>query len=101
MNQSEEIETVEPYSLNTLDDLIGRYYRAMLTQIKKEPDKLKMGELLKMIELRVKQTPTDQKKKQFWDMLENVRREHLSETKKRSAEPVSSGRKGGRRRKKS
>ena len=101
MNQPEEVETVEPYSLSTLDDLIGRYYRAMLTQIKKKPDKLKMGELLKMIELRVKQTPTDQEKKQFWDMLENVRREQLSETKKGSAEPVSSGRKGSRRRKKS
>ncbi len=101
MNQFEEIAAVEPYSLEILDDLIDRYYRAIMAQIEDEPDKLKMGELLKMIELRIKQTPTDQKKKQFWDMIENVRREYLTGTKKRSTEPVSSGRKGDRRRNKS
>ncbi|MDF1544479.1 MAG: hypothetical protein P1R58_05185 [bacterium] len=101
MNRLQEGSAVEPYSLEILDDLINRYYRALMGQITKEPDKLKLGELLKMIELRVKQTPTDREKKQFWDMLESVRKEQLSETKGRQKTGRRSGSKSSAREKKS
>ena len=73
-------EAPQTYSLDFLDKLIEAYLNAILTQVKKEPKTLKLGDLLKMIELRIKQTPDSEQRRHFWDMIENVRKEHLAES---------------------
>ena len=61
-----------PTDLQTLDELIRNHVRQLLAK----PDKTaKLGDLLKMIELRYKLAPGDQAQQEFWAMLEEVRRE--------------------------
>ncbi|MEW5995226.1 MAG: hypothetical protein AB1744_12665 [Candidatus Zixiibacteriota bacterium] len=74
-----------PDDLRLLDDLIRRYYRELLCSIDKN---VKLGDFIKMIELRRKLAPGDTEQKQFWKMLERIRREEL----KRSDDPRKSDR---------
>jgi len=60
-----------------LDDLIERTYKKFFKR--EEIEKIKIGELLKMIEQRQKLTPDDLSQKQFWSKLEKIRREALRE----------------------
>jgi hypothetical protein len=57
-----------------LDSFIELYYQHILQHIAKHA---KLGDLLKMIELRQKLMPDNSDLKEFWDMVERVRRQHL------------------------
>jgi hypothetical protein len=63
-----------PDDLGMLDNLIRRSYKELL-ETKKESAKL--GDLIKMIELRRKLAPGDADQQEFWKMLEQIRREAL------------------------
>ena len=67
----------KPYEIIVLDDLIDGCYGAILETLKKDA---KLGDLLKMIELRRKLTPNEEEQKQFWSMLESVRQKHLAKS---------------------
>ncbi len=70
---SEELEGL-PDDLGMLDKLIKKYY----TQLSNDAVKnAKLGDFLKMIELRQKLTPTESGKAAFWKMMENIRKENL------------------------
>ena len=60
--------------LQLLDDLIRCWYEAVVTQ---SEENAKLGDLLKMIELRRKLTPHDASQKELWKLLEKVRRDVL------------------------
>jgi hypothetical protein len=55
-----------------LDDLIMRCYDAIKTKFS---ESAQLGDLLKMIELKNKLTPTGVNRKKFWEMLEQIRSE--------------------------
>jgi hypothetical protein len=66
-------ESHEPNDvLDTLDDLIDRYYRKLLNDIKIN---IKPGDFIKMIELRNKLAPKGEDQQRFWAMLSRIRRE--------------------------
>lgn len=77
--------------MGMLDELISRYYEQLCEDAKKNA---KLGDLLKMIELRQKLTPTDSGKAAFWKMMENIRKKNLLEQEKKDA---ASGRKKSQR----
>ncbi|MFZ1684008.1 MAG: hypothetical protein WAU88_07725 [Candidatus Zixiibacteriota bacterium] len=60
--------------VGVLDNLIGTCYRQL---IKENKANAKLGDLLKMIELRRKLTPSDSAQKEFWQMLEQIRKDTL------------------------
>ena len=66
-----------PDNLEMLDDLIRRYYRELLKSIE---ENVKLGDFIKMIELRRKLAPGDSEQKRFWNMLERIRKEALQES---------------------
>lgn len=63
-----------PEDLSMLDDLIKRCYRELLKSVE---ENAKLGDFIKMIELRRKIAPDDSNQKKFWTMLEKIRRETL------------------------
>ena len=64
--------------LTLLDDLIVREYRKILNQA---DTSAKLGEFLKMIELRHKMTPVGADQKEFWTQMNQIREQVLqSET---------------------
>lgn len=58
-----------------LDDLIRRYYRALL---EKGEEDVKIGDFIKMVELRRKLAPADSEQKKFWRMLDRIRKDTLN-----------------------
>ena len=64
------------YDILILDGLISGCYEAVLQEATKNA---KLGDLLKMIELRRKLTPNEEDQKKFWAMLESVRQKHQNE----------------------
>lgn len=78
MTEAKKEKPDQVYSLEFLDRLIEDYFSALLEHVKRFPERLKIGDLLKMIELRIKQTPSDADRQEFWDMIESVRRKQLS-----------------------
>ncbi len=71
MNESEkEIQS----ELDLLDNLIKNYYK----QLEKNGDeKVKLGDFLKMIELRRKLSPENSEQKKFWKMINKIRHDNL------------------------
>ncbi|HKK19956.1 MAG TPA: hypothetical protein VJ983_00675 [candidate division Zixibacteria bacterium] len=74
-----------------LDDLIVRYYRQIRNNMDENP---KLGDFLKMIELRRKVSPSNAEQRKFWQMLDEIRKEELGpktgksrKTKKRAVRP--------------
>ena len=65
-----------PDNLSMLDDLIRRCYEELLKSIQEHA---KLGDFLKMVELRRKLAPGDSDQEQFWKMLEKIRREALGQ----------------------
>jgi hypothetical protein len=65
--------------LKKLDSLIESCFEELSQKVKNEA---KLGDLLKMIELRNKLAPAQSDQKEFWRMLENVRRDALSKGEK-------------------
>ncbi len=73
-----------PDNLSMLDDLIRRCYGELLKSIQEHA---KLGDFLKMVELRRKLAPGDSDQKQFWKMLEKIRRETLEQDKVKRPTP--------------
>ena len=70
-----EIESDLPRgSLDILDELIKKIYKRLLKNI---DENLKVGDLLKMIELRHKLAPSSAEQEKFWAMLARIRRDTL------------------------
>ena len=46
-------------ALELLDDLISKYYQILLQKIEEEEENIKLGDWLKMIELKRKLSPAD------------------------------------------
>jgi hypothetical protein len=60
--------------IERLDKLIDLYFDSIAA----DPDKhAKLGDLLKMIDLRQKLLPDNSNQKQFWDMIERICQEKL------------------------
>ena len=72
MKDNSEIEPIP--ELKVLDDLISNYYKQLL---KKGEEPVKLGDLLKMIELKRKLSPENSEQKKFWKMLNKIRKENL------------------------
>lgn len=60
--------------LKFLDDLIAIFYEKLKKQLNKEKT-FKLGDFLKMVELRNKLAPDSNSQKKLWDMLENIRKQ--------------------------
>ncbi len=60
--------------LDVLDELIENYYNQLL---KHGDEKIKLGDLLKMIELKRKLSPEGSEQKKFWKMLNKIRKDNL------------------------
>lgn len=75
MPENEIVSVEKDKSLEVLDDLIERSYKQLLnTYI----ENAKIGELLKMIELRNKLAPTRTEQQEFWEHIDKIRREQLN-----------------------
>lgn len=70
----------KPRDVQILDELIERFYGELENQKIRE---VKIGDLLKMIETRRKLTPQGGDQKEFWKMIDNIRRESLEKPKTR------------------
>jgi len=70
----DNIDNNEGFDLTFLDKLIKNYSSQLL---KNGDEKIKLGDLLKMIELRRKLSPENSEQKKFWKMLNKVRKENL------------------------
>jgi len=95
---SEASEADKPLtSMQMLDTLIKEYYAALTGNVKSNGKKngksngkkngkkdVKVGDFLKMIELRRKLAPVDADQREFWNMLEKVRKEVMNDQKKRT-----------------
>lgn len=75
----ENRENNEGLELALLDKLIQNYYTQLL---KNGDEKIKLGDLLKMIELKRKLSPENSEQKKFWKMLNKVRKENLQNNNK-------------------
>lgn len=75
MDENQENEYA--LELKVLDELITNYYKKLL---KKEDESVKLGDLLKMIELKRKLAPENSEQKKFWKMLNKIRKENLQNT---------------------
>ncbi|MEW6050829.1 MAG: hypothetical protein AB1644_07190 [Candidatus Zixiibacteriota bacterium] len=67
-------ETV-PVGLDVLDGLIEKCYMEIAKTLKEKP---KLGDLLKMIEMRKKLAPQNSAQREFWNMMDRIRREALA-----------------------
>ena len=65
-NATEDIQKIEKVIEIIYDDLMGK------------GGKYKVTELLKAIELKRKLAPTDDREKQFWNMINGIRRDTLA-----------------------
>lgn len=80
---AESKESTETHSdLRMLDDLCRTYYKALL---KEKGKNAKIGDFIKMVELRRKLAPADADQRKFWEMLDKVRQDTLGKPKKRTA----------------
>jgi hypothetical protein len=62
--------------LDLLDDLIAVEYFALKEQIKHDA---KLGDFLKMLELRRKLAPENLEKKELWNLLRKIRNESMKD----------------------
>ncbi len=70
----DEIENEKGLDLDVLDNLIKKYCKHFENKI---DEKAKIGDLLKMIELKRKLSPENSEQKKFWKMLNKIRKENL------------------------
>jgi hypothetical protein len=70
-----EVSSAES-GLKLLDDLIVKYGDVLM---KKSDDDAKLGDFLKMIELRRKLTPENLEKKELWNLLKKIRNESMKD----------------------
>jgi len=65
-----------PNDVVMLDDLIKACYKQLLDKMAEDA---KLGDFLKMVEMRAKLTPSESEQAKFWKMLAKVRAETLAE----------------------
>ena len=65
-----------PNDVVMLDDLISKCYNQLLKRMAKDA---KLGDFLKMVEMRAKMTPSESEQAKFWKMLAKVRADVLAE----------------------
>ncbi len=70
----DELEVSRKNGLEVLDHLIALYYNQALATIKKN---FKPGDLIKLIDLRYRLSPTTEEQIKFWQHLAKVRRAAL------------------------
>ncbi len=88
MTASKETPRDERDTLVMLDDLIRRYYGGLLQTIDENP---KIGDFIKMVELRRKLTPAGADQARFWKALEAIRLRRLGgENAKAADKPTAS-----------
>ena len=73
--QETEVAIARKDGLALLDDLIHIFYNRVLENIE---DNFKPGDLIRMIELRYKLSPTNAEQEKFWAMLSKIRRDVLN-----------------------
>lgn len=69
-------QTAPDEGLEILDDLISEYYLALKDKVKHDA---KLGDFLKMLELRRKLAPENQEKTELWNLLRKIRNESLKD----------------------
>lgn len=80
-----EPESSQSSDVSRLDELIDLYCEEIKQNVK---GNAKVGDLLKMVELKHKLAPADADQKKFWSMLDQIRRETLG----KKAQPVKKSR---------
>ncbi len=70
--------------VDLLDDLIEKYFHAITNKVEKDA---KLGDLLKMIELRHKLSPTGVDQKRFWKLVDEIRRSEFKPGGKPPSDP--------------
>lgn len=81
-----------PDDIGMLDDLIGKLYRSLCKKLGKNG---KLGDLLKMIELRRKLAPQDSAQRQFWEMMNRIRQEEMPKARSGAKNETSAHQKSG------
>lgn len=81
-------ESPQDLDLSLLDDLLKRYAERLEKEIEEKP---KLGDFLKMIELRRKIAPGDAEQKKFLKMLESARHPSAPVTKSNGKRSVRKG----------
>ena len=88
---AENTQTDEkPRDIKILDNLIEKLYNEIEKQNILE---VKLGDLLKMIEVRRKLLPGGKDQKEFWKMIDNIRRESIKKPKVKSKRKTGSKKK--------
>jgi hypothetical protein len=77
-------EQVEFVGLKLLDDLIKNSFESVRKEFESKP---KLGDWLKMLEMRAKLSPKDASHRELWRLLEEVRREVLPAESGKQAKP--------------
>ncbi len=72
--EEDELEASRKDGVGMLDDMIGIHYDQFMAAKKKE---LKVGDMIKLIDLRYRLSPTSADQIKFWKHLDKVRRKHL------------------------
>ena len=75
---------------STIDDLIEKHVKVF---VEKADEKVKIGDLIKLIEIRLKLAPGEEDKKELLRLLEKVRRENLPGAEKASKKTRGAGKK--------
>ena len=86
MTEKDKQESDDNPEFALIDDLIAKIYDAIKENIK---ETAKLGDFIKMVELKHKLLPPNASQKRFWNMLEKVRREAL----KTNGAPSATGKK--------
>ncbi|MEW6411651.1 MAG: hypothetical protein AB1483_04155 [Candidatus Zixiibacteriota bacterium] len=73
-----------PVGVDVLDGLIKNYYEKLI-RVKSED--IKIGDFLKMVEMRKKLMPSQADQEKFWKMLDDIRRKNLPSDGKEPLKP--------------
>ncbi len=74
MSHNNNIADKRSVILEKLDELIVLSYRGLKNKIE---ENAKVGDFIKMFEMRMKLTPSNEERTKFWRMLDDVRKEAL------------------------
>ena len=73
MGRSNESRRKSPSDLEMLDRLTDMLFQGIM----KNDEKSRIGDLLKVIDMKKKLTVTGRGEKKFWDMIDTIRKEEL------------------------
>ncbi len=75
--EADEMDSAKMDGLELLDDLIRTFHGQVMKKLDKH---FRTGDLIRMIELRYKLSPTNAEQQKFWEMLSKIRRDVLKNT---------------------